>query len=131
MKEQIKARREFLAASAGVSLTGLVATAVEGQSNASSTGGQDEPGDEGLPEQFVPNAAIEQARLVALELLKPSQKENRWVYQVVFLASLSPRMDGGNSPSIPVNLQCRTIGGRKELQLSKYGSAMLIEMVGQ
>ena len=75
MKEKNKARRDFLAASAGVSLTGLAASAVEGHHTASRTGGQDAPEDDGTPKTFIPNAAIEQARLAALEILKPSQKE--------------------------------------------------------
>jgi len=75
MKEKHKPRRDFLAASAGVSLAGLAASAVEGHHTASRTGGQDAPEDDGTPKTFIPNPAIERARLAALEILKPSQKE--------------------------------------------------------
>jgi membrane dipeptidase len=75
MKTTNKGRREFLAAGAGVSLTGLAAGAAGGGENTSGGGVHEAAATKPIPANFIPNPAIERARLVALEILKPSQKE--------------------------------------------------------
>jgi membrane dipeptidase len=75
MKTRKEGRRDFLAASAGVSITGMVAGSLEAGKGGGEDGGQERSVAEEIPATFVPNPAIEQARLAALEILKPSQKE--------------------------------------------------------
>ena len=75
MKKTKDGRRQFLAAGAGVSLAGMATGSLAGQNDAVAPGASGEQDKQPDVEGFVPNPAIEQARLVALEILKPSQKE--------------------------------------------------------
>lgn len=75
MKTRKEGRRDFLTASAGVSITGMVSGSLEAGQGGGDDGGQEATGAVDVPASFAPNPAIEQARLAALEILKPSQKE--------------------------------------------------------
>ncbi len=75
MKKTKSGRRQFLAAGAGASLAGMAKGSLAGQDDAVTPGASEKQDRQRDMEGFVPNPAIEQARLVALEILKPSQKE--------------------------------------------------------
>ena len=74
MKNTNNGRRQFLAAGAGASLVGMAGIT----GNQAVSARQDQPQGKPKPpevEGFVPSPVIQQARLAALEILKPSQKD--------------------------------------------------------